>query len=56
MSESIPPPERENPEQPLSTEELTKQLGEYANKLTEQRQSPPTPPGAEDDSSSSEAQ
>lgn len=44
----IEPPERDNPETPLTTEQLQQQLGEYGTKLAEQRQEQPQqdPPGA----------
>lgn len=50
----IEPPERDDPSRPLSTEALQQQLGNYANKLTEQRQEQPRAQGAEGDKDSSD--
>lgn len=44
----IEPPERDNPEEPLTTEQLQEQLHGYSAELAAQRQEPPqqNPPGA----------
>lgn len=44
----IEPEKRDDPQTPLTTEQLQQQLGEYGAKLAEQRQEQPgqDPPGA----------